>query len=143
MIFDRTQDDVDYANTHLDDTDNLKGNYNVSDLNRVETKVRQLTDILTSYGYSVINITKTNWDTIENFTVEDAQRYLGNIQRLINAYVITPSTPTLPSEMEELTFQEANSIEKILYDIDLLIDNMEASFIYCGTFNSGESEGLI
>ena len=143
MIFDRTQDDVDYANTHLDDTDNLKGNYNVSDLNRVETKVRQLTDILTSYGYSVINITKTNWDTIENFTVEDAQRYLGNIQRLINAYVITPSTPTLPSDMEELTFQEANSIEKILYDIDLLIDNMEASFIYCGTFNSGESEGLI
>ena len=44
----------------------------------------------------------------------------------------------LPTDMDDLTIYEANDIEKILYDMQILIENMVSQFNYSGELFSGE-----
>ena len=48
----------------------------------------------------------------------------------------------IPENLEYMTIEKANDIEKILSELDFLTKNMISSFRYSNTFNSGESEGL-
>lgn len=138
LIYDRTANDVVYAENHKDSTSNLKGNYNVSDLNRVEYKVRELTDLLMIYGYSIPNTTKTTWEQSDFLREADAVRYLGNVERLIEGFYTLPTTPDLPLNMVNLTYAGANAIEKILHDISEIISSLEQIFIKSGVSNSGQ-----
>ena len=135
LIYDRTQSDVDGKTS--------KGYHNVSDLNRIEVACRELADLLTSYGYTVQISTKTDWAITDIRYEGEIERIRQNIGRIKDAYYSFKTTPELPETLNRIDIQKANDIEKILYDIDLLIKNMEASFLFCGTFNAGESEGLI
>ena len=140
MITDRTLEDVEYAKANPTSTEDLKGSYNNSDLNRVEEKVEELYNILKEYLYDgKIEVIKTDWLKTDFFTLNDSTRYLGNIRKLINSYFIKNDTPSLPSTMEMLTYEEANAIEKILVDIEDIIKNMEQVFVYSGVANSGQS----
>lgn len=134
LIFDRKQSDL------VNDTP--KGNYNITDLNRVEMWCRYVADLLTSYAYPVQITTKTDWQMEDMPTNTEMERIRTNIGKIKEAYYSLTSTPELPSTINPIDIQKANNIEKILYDIDLLIKNMEASFLFCGTFYAGESEGL-
>ena len=49
-----------------------------------------------------------------------------------------PGTPPVPESIEGLTWQKANDIEQILFDINALLNNMENSFVYSGEVYSGE-----
>ena len=140
LIYDRTAQDVEYALSHPDDVSFLKGAYNYTDLNRVESWCQYLANLLTGYGYPVSIITKTNW-TMEDFpTQANMERIRQNVQALKNAYY---STTSMPTSLENMTYDKANAIEKILNEIDTYSKNMIASFLYSGTFYSGESEVLI
>ena len=66
------------------------------------------------------------------------RRYLSNIQELINAFYLKLDSPSLPNDMNLLTIEEANAIEKILYDLKKLIENMVSEFKFCNEFFSGE-----
>lgn len=63
--------------------------------------------------------------------------YLKNVQNIREAYYTMPDTPELPMPTAPLTFDGANAIEKILYDIQILYDAMSAMYRKCGTFQSG------
>ena len=63
--------------------------------------------------------------------------YLKNVQNIREAYYIMPDTPELPMLTAPLTFDGANAIEKLLYDIQVLYDAMSAMYRKCGTFQSG------
>lgn len=140
MIIDRTLEDVEYAKANPTSTEDLKGSYNNSDLNRVEEKVEELYNILKGYSYDgKIEVIKTDWLKTDFFTPNDDTRYLGNIRKLINSYFIKNDTPSLPNTMEMLTYEDANAIEKILVDIENIIINMEQTFVYSGVSNSGQN----
>lgn len=141
MVTDRTQADVTYAKGHPDSRTALKGAYNYTDLNRVESKVDELQSILRSYDYFTDNLTvKTNWTLTDKFTPNDAQRYLSNVKKIRDAFPVLSSTPAVPGSMQGLTYQRANDIEQVLVDVEFLINNMIASFYYSGEVNSGEVE---
>lgn len=121
----------------------LKGAYNATDLNRVETAVAELSEILTNlpdevkayaeaYGvawdaffdipYLVENIrtsTKTDWANGDIPDIEDMERYLSNVKHLRNA--LEYATDELPSSMLNLTWRGANAIEKALVNLDAAI----------------------
>lgn len=140
MITDRTLEDVEYAKANPTSTEDLKGSYNNSDLNRVEEKVEELYNILKEYSYDgKIEVVKTDWSKTDFFTPNDSARYLGNIRKLINSYFVKSDKLSLPNTMEMLTYEEANAIEKILVDIEDIIQNMEQVFIYSGVAKSGQS----
>lgn len=135
LIYDRTQTDV------LNKTS--KGYHNYTDINRIEEWCRYLADLLISYGYPVDIATKTDWNVEDFRYASEMERIRLNIRKIRDAYIVMKNSPSLPGTINPITWQIANDIEKILFDIDLLIKNMEASFLFCGTFNSGGMEGLI
>lgn len=149
----------------------LKGAYNASDMNRVESAVDYLAkalldmlDGLKAYaaekgvGWDKIfappfdpnNMqpdTKTDWKDSDEPTPEDMERYLDNVKMLRNALVF--DTEALPNGMDNLTWSGANAIEKALErldseiilfrgDMEIMIDNTAASFLYSGEIYSGE-----
>nr|DAH45755.1 MAG TPA: hypothetical protein [Caudoviricetes sp.] len=148
LIYDRTAQDVETARAQRGTAlTPLKGCYNVSDLNRVESAVKLLAAALTSAGYPVeiTPVLKGNkaedreWQ--EGDIVRRAQwtTYLENVQRLRDAYYTLAETGALPKPEDKLKYTGANNIEKVLADIDLLIDCMKASYRRCGTFRAGNN----
>ncbi len=92
-----------------------KGAYNYTDLNRVETAVAELAEML---GLSLE--TKTDWQIYDAPTASDMSRYLGNVIAVVNAaMVINPQleTKTLPTSMYWLTWETANNIEYTLEQV--------------------------
>lgn len=65
--------------------------------------------------------------------------YLDNVQRLRDAYYTLAETGALPAPGDKLTYTGANTIEKVLADIGLLLDGMKASYRRCGTFRAGNN----
>lgn len=65
--------------------------------------------------------------------------YLDNVQRLRDAYYTLAETGQLPAPEDKLGYVGANNIEKVLADIDLLIDCMKSSYRRCGAFRSGNN----
>lgn len=131
MIYDRTQQDL------LNETDKAFISY--IDLNRIESAVKYLSELLNAYGYNNITTNKTDWRIYEIRKQEDCDRIKSNYEALKNAYAYKFDVPAFNWS----TIQEANNIEKILADIEMLINKMESVFRYSNTFNAGGMEGLI
>ena len=131
LIFDRTQNDLEQKTP--------KSYYNYTDLNRVETWCEYLANLLTSYSYPVSISIKKNWAMSDLPNVNDIERIRSNvnaIKTVFHAYT------DVPENLNYMTIEKANDIEKILSELDFLTKNMISSFRYSYTFNSGESEGL-
>ena len=65
--------------------------------------------------------------------------YLDNVQKLRDAYYTLAETGELPKPEDKLGYVGANTIEKVLADIDLLLDGMKSSYRRCGTFRAGNN----
>lgn len=151
LITDRTQADVDKVNAlkqkgwrNMTEEEcsewraGLKGAYNTTDLNRVQTSVSYLRDRLANAGYPVgISVVKT-WTEQDTPTVRDMTEYLNNVRAIREALAVMASTPQVPDTMAGLTYIKANEIEMILRDVEQLISNMVSTFAYSGDLYGGE-----
>lgn len=130
LITDRTQADVDARNG--------KGTYNASDLNRVAAAMNYVAGRLESAGYDPHISPKTDWKD-DDWVGPDAQAvYLGYLAELRSQFAMMQTTPNVPPDMEKLTYQEANDIEKILEDIDRLLTNAAQAWFYSGDIYASE-----
>lgn len=114
----------------------LKGAYNASDLNRVGEACEYVAERLNTIGgFDILVTAKQDWQTDGIPTPADTETYLADISAIRAAYaVIAPQTP---GDMENLTFTEANDIEKILISVDELLERVIASFVYSNQTFSG------
>lgn len=142
-VYDRTEADV------RDETD--KGFINYNDFNRIESDIAELEATLNAYGYLLPEtlVNKTDWAPqgylgptgMENIpTLWHMNRILHNIGVLRQTYRTYPDTPATPSTMEFATYRTFNDIEKILYDLWLMLHDTERYFRQCNTFDCGEYE---
>lgn len=141
LIADRTQADVDRvkelsmkkwadmtAEEQAEWLAGMKGAYNYTDLNRVESAVSLLGEIL---GVAVT--VKTNWAVTDIPKSADMKRYLDNIQRLKDTGLVLANTPSVPESMVNFTHTMANDIEQILLDIEAAINALlRCGEVYCG-----------
>ena len=137
-VYDRTQYDVEYAKSQIRSGNNLselKGCFNVTDINRIENNTRYIADRLNVLKYSNTITTKT-WDISGVPNSNEIARLINNVAALISAYYLPEGAPPLPSTL--ITFEQVNSLEKNLYMIKHLLDEEENQFRYSGTFNSAE-----
>jgi hypothetical protein len=58
------------------------------------------------------------------------------LRALIKAYYKYTTTPAIPNSI--LIYSGVNDVEKILVDIESILDNMILNFRQCGTFECGE-----
>lgn len=122
------------------DAANMKGAYNASDLNRVGEALNYLRDRLAAASYlpSSIFTAKTDWTMADIPTASDLRNYLRYVSTIREAMAHFKTTPAVPEYTGGLDYQEANNIEKILFDVDQLITNMLAARYYCGELYGGE-----
>lgn len=140
-IFDRTQADVDFTISKLEewkknktsDVYDLKGCFNVSDINRIENNIRYLSDALSELYYFSHLETKA-WDVTDIPNQSDVDRIIQNTRTLILS--ISTEAPELPTML--LTIDDVNCIEFNLHKIKMILDEMTTSSVECGTFDCGE-----
>lgn len=151
LVIDRTQEDVEYASEMRSKgvdgmtdkelekwLEGLKGSYNASDLNRVETAVEYVSDKLASVGIHLGLEVRKNWAVEDLPHQSDMQRYLGNVQAIRDSIAVTADTPELTTSMNYLTYEEANDIEKVLMHVNILLENMMKAWYYSSEIYAGE-----
>ena len=152
MIFDRTQNDVDTAIILRDikvknfqeltesEIETLeKGTLTINTLNRIETKQEELKNLFNDIGYWNTPITNKQWtenDIFDNNGERDFQRILDNTNILRQAFFVYKDTPNTPPVSYH--WQDINALEKILYGLDVMINDVKSNYRQCGTFECGE-----
>lgn len=122
-------------------TGTMKGAYNKADLNRVGECLNYLHDKLKDAGYiNYLNTftAKTNWTIASIPTTADLTHYLKCVSHIREAMTQFATTPPTPADTGGLNYEEANNIEKILIDVETLINNMLAARVYCNDVFAGE-----
>lgn len=149
MIFDRTQNDVDTAIsiiknkvqkfqelTKSDIATLEKGTITINTLNRIETKQEILKGLFNEMGYWNTPITNKVWDYTQIFNVDEFQRIIGNTDILREAFFTYRDTPNTPPISYH--YNDINALEKILYELDVMINDVKSHYRECGTFECGE-----
>lgn len=130
LVTDRTQADV--------DAQNQKGMYTDKDLNRVESAVSQLADLLRGIGYVLDVNPKTDWTEDDYPDEPNLKRYLSDLRKIRGKLDIAQGIPEIPQSMEHLTYWGANDIEKMLLAVNDTIERIKKSWWYSGEIYSGE-----
>ena len=149
MIFNRTKQDVDDAikiraekvqkglELTEEDAEILeKGTMTIKTLNRIEEKQDMLKLLINDMGYWNTPISNKVWVETDIFTDADFRRIVNNLKMLREAFFVYSNTPKTPNETYH--FETINSIEKILNDLDIMINDVKSHYRNCGTFNCGE-----
>ena len=150
MIFDRTQNDVDTAirlrrekvQTFQELTENEvatleKGTLTINTLNRIESKQEELKSLFNDIGYWNTSISTRQWVYADIFEGTQFDRILNNLEILIKAFFIYKDTPNVPDNNYR-KYQTINDVEKIIYDLDVMINDVKSHYRECGTFECGE-----
>ncbi len=151
MITDRTSQDVDRvkilsekawqdmtADERSEWLSPMKGSYNYTDLNRVEEAVAYVAGRLNAFGYlPVMPVTRT-WSAEDIPTADELAKYFWNVSRLRQAIAVWASTPDAPSNADEFGINEANALEQILVDVDLVLTRISQAWFYLGDLYSAE-----
>ena len=153
LVTDRTQQDVDYVRQLIDkllndtatdaekaewDSFTLKGAYNYTDLNRVGAAVAYVAGRLLECGTSVDVSPKQDWSESDTPTAAQLELYRSDVAALRDAMAAMPTTPQAPATMSNMTWVEANAIEKILQETDVLMSNLKSAWFFSGDLLSGE-----
>lgn len=151
LTADRTQFDVDrvnnlakkgWANMTAEERAEwevgLKGAYNCTDLNRVQSAVRYLQDKFANVGYFVELSDPRTWTVQDTPTQTEMAEYLADVRAIRGVITLFNNTPQVPDTMVGFNYIKANHIEQILLDVDALLTNMVSSFVYSGEFYGGE-----
>jgi hypothetical protein len=149
MITNRTQYDVDTAilirNTKVKKFEELtesdinyleRGTITYNTLNRIENKQDELKNLFNEIGYWNTSITNKVWNENDIFNADEFQRIIDNTNVLREAFFVYKATPNTPPISYH--WQDINALEKILYDLDVMINDVKSHYKECGTFESGE-----
>lgn len=149
MIFDRTQNDVNEAIRLREEKIKVfeelteaevsileKGMMTVNTLNRIENKQSELKGAFNSIGYWNIETNNKQWDCTQIFDEVEFQRIVHNTDILRNAFFVYKNTPSTPRV--SYYYSDINSLEKILYDLEEMMEYVKDNYLECGTFECGE-----
>lgn len=149
LITDRTQEDVDSAKNIIDSKVKLfleltdedlitieRGTIGIGTINRIGSKQEELKNKMESNGYFVKNIKTKTWDYSDIFGETDFLQLINNTILLKEAFFVYSDTPA--NIYLSYDYENINNLEKIIVDIEKILDYMIANFRECGTFYSGD-----
>ena len=97
------------------------------DLNRVEDAIKWVSYVLNCYGYRNTIIEGTIWQPEDRRTESEMERIRKNLIAIRSAFYTPASTPQTPEKITYTSIYQANFIEKIIFDIGSLIENLAPS----------------
>lgn len=122
LITDRTAQDVAMGTQ--------KGFYNVSDVQRVNSYIEYLSDVLG------LNLTVTDVSLGQALTRAQMDVILSNINAIRDAWYVASDTPQTPIAVN-WDYVKANNVEKILLALDEFYQSSQIDKLYSGTFRAG------
>ena len=122
LITDRTAQDVAMGTQ--------KGFYNVSDIQRINSYIQYLSDVLG------LNLTVTDVSLGQALTRAQMDSILNNINAIRAAWYVASDTPQTPIAVN-WDYNKANDIEKILKALDEFYQSVQIDKLYSGTFRAG------
>ena len=122
LITDRTAQDV--------STGTEKGFYNVSDIQRINSYIEYLSDVLG------LNLNVTSVSLGQALTRAQMDAILSNINAIRAAWYVADDTPMTPIAVN-WDYVKANNIEKILKVLDEFYQSVQIDKLYSGTFRAG------
>lgn len=122
LITDRTAQDVAMGTQ--------KGFYNVSDIQRINSYIEYLSDVLE------LNLTVTDVSLGQALTRAQMDVILSNINTIRAAWYVASDTPQTPIAVN-WDYVKANNIEKILLALDEFYQSVQIDKLYSGTFRAG------
>lgn len=150
MIFNRTKSDVENAlkirDTKIKTFQNLtdddivfleRGFFTLNTIKRIQEKQENLKGLFAEMGYYNTPIIIKIFDDTMFFSEADFQQLIDNVNVLKNAFFSfsdTPKTPPISYHYEDI-----NALEKILYDLDVMINYVKSLYIECGNVECGET----
>ena len=150
MIWTRTQNDIDTAKNLITkkvqkfipltdaDVEALeRGTLTINTLNRIELKQEELKNLFEELGYYNTPIVNKVWDYTHILNEADFSRIVENTAILKDAFFVLADTPVIPPI--SYYYENINSLEKILHDLDVMINNVKSNYRECGTFECGEA----
>ena len=117
---------------------NQKGAYTYRDMNRVENAVYYVAARLKEYGYLHTLPPVRQWTVEDKPNLEDFERYFGNIAAIRGAISVWASTPKVPDSAVGFDVNAANALERILVDVDQIINYMKDAWFFLGDLYSAE-----
>lgn len=148
MIYDRTYADVENARqirenkikkkqtlTEEDIAQLERGFLTVTALNRIEDKQKELTTLINNMGYHHKLFDNVTWALGDEVTINDYNRIIANTDFLRFAFFVYSKTPETPSSF--LNYNDLNSLEKILYDLGVMVDDVKINYRECGAYECG------
>lgn len=150
MIFDRTSADVNNARKireekikkfiELNESEYNtleRGTITINTLNRIEEKQAELKVLFDSQGYYTPFIVNKHWTDDDIFGEGDFQRIINNTYLLRNAFYVYMTTPKTVSM--DYTYKNMNDLERILFDLNRMMDYVVFNYKQCDTFYCGEA----
>lgn len=122
LITDRTAQDV--------STGTQKGFYSVSDIQRINSYIEYLSDVLG------LNLTVTSVSFGQALTREQMDAILSNVNAIRAVWYVASDTPQTPIAVN-WDYVKANNIEKILKALDEFYQSVQIDKLYSGTFRAG------
>lgn len=122
LITDRTTQDV--------TTGTKKGFYNVSDIQRINSYIQYLSDVLG------LNLTVTAVSLGQALTRTQMQSIIDNVNAIRAVWYVASDTPITPIAVN-WDYVKANNIEKILKVLDEFYQSVQIDKLYSGTFRAG------
>jgi hypothetical protein len=143
LIYDRTYEDIEEAKQYVRDNvpfpnDNLRYSWDYRALNRTEQAMEYVDSIFKELGYYKNMRFKTDWLNDE-ITREEANRYIENLKTLREFILMPSETPATPTSMNGMTIERANNIEKIIFDINFVLEALQKNLIRSGVANCGQA----
>lgn len=117
---------------------NLKGAYNVSDLNRVGRAVKYIQERLHEIGITINVTAQSDWTEDDYNDATAMEYYLKDIKAVHTALGSGERLPlpSSPDDINALTYDDANAIEKILLAQNQSIDLMSQIALPSNVYNS-------
>jgi hypothetical protein len=152
MIFNRTSEDVQNAyqirlklgsGEELTESEYVtleRGTLTINSLNRIENKQAELENYFNENFYFSEKLKLKTWNFDDIFDETELPRIIENIEILKNAFYVFLDTPKTP--IPAYHYQNINDIEKILFDLEEMLNDMINRYRECGTFECGEENEL-
>lgn len=151
LITDRTSQDVDRvkilaekawqdmtAEERAEWLSSMRGSYNYTDLNRVEDAVAYVARRLGEFGYLPYQPITRSWSAKDIPTESDLSVYFNNVALLRRSIAVWASTPKAPDSINGFGANEANDLEQILVDVDLVLTRISQAWFYSSDLYSAE-----
>ena len=139
LIFDRRQSDVDHAlrlrreGAHTGEQ--LRGAYNASDRNRVAGALNFLLDTLRRNGYQDMGRVRAGWREGDIVKASDNANMIARLREARR--VLSQISLEIPDSLDNLSWQLANAVERILFEMFENYDRLAEIWLWCGEGYAG------